>query len=139
MHRIVEMFDKKVNVDELNGHALAYLGDTVFEVFVRTKVILEKPRKLKELNDEAKKYVKATMQANAYKRIEEILNEEEIEIYKRGRNTKGNVSSKSASTIDYRISTGLEALIGYLYLKGQNDRLIYIMNKILSEGNNENE
>ena len=131
MHRIIEMFDKNVNINELNGSVLAYLGDNVFELFVRTKLVLEKQRKLKELNDEAKNYVKASMQADAYKRIESMLTEEEIEIYKRGRNTNGNISSKSATAVDYRMATGLETLVGYLYLKEDYDRLIFIMKKIL--------
>jgi len=133
MHRILEMMDLNVNPDEMNPGVLAYVGDVVYEIFVRTKITLEAPRKIKELNEEAKKYVKASNQAEAFKKIESFLSQDESEIYKRGRNYSGSISSKSATVVDYRMATGLEALVGYLYLKGKHDRLIEIMNKIINK------
>ncbi len=134
MNRILDIPNKNINVDELPGNVLAYLGDAVFELYVTTKVVLEKYRKLDELNSEAHKFVKASEQAAAFKNIESILTEDEITIYKRGRNGGGNISSRSASVVDYRMATGLEALTGYLYLTKQFDRLDEIMELILNKG-----
>lgn len=107
---------------------LAYIGDAVYEVFTRTKV-LEKnpdmpPHKLHVLNV---KYVKAKAQSNAMTVIEPILNEQEYAVYKRGRNAKSATVPKNADVADYRRSTGFEALLGYLHLSGKRDRLYEIM------------
>ena len=131
MNRIIQMIDKKVKVEELNPANLAYVGDACFEIYVRAKITLEANRTIKELNKEAMKYVKADMQAASYKRIEEFLTEDELEIYKRCRNHKGSISSKSATVADYRMATGLEGLIGYLFLKENFERLDQIMELLL--------
>lgn len=133
MNKMLEIINCNVSIDELSPASLAYVGDACFEIYVRSKITLEENRKIKDLNKEAMKYVKASMQAESYKDIESFLTEEELEIYKRGRNHKGSISSKSATVADYRMATGLECLIGYLFLKNENDRLNELMKIIFDK------
>lgn len=107
---------------------LAYIGDAVYEVYVRSRTISEHsampPHKL---HVQSIKYVKAHAQSNAVCAMEDILTEEEKQIYKRGRNSKSATVPKNADVSDYRRSTGLEALFGYLYLNGEHERLELLM------------
>lgn len=107
---------------------LAYIGDAVYEVYVRSRIICEHsdmpPHKL---HIESIKRVKAHAQSNAIKAIEPKLSEEEEAVYKRGRNSKSATVPKNADVSDYRRSTGLEALFGYLYIKGDTKRLDELM------------
>ncbi|MCQ2748695.1 MAG: ribonuclease III [Clostridia bacterium] len=136
MDKLLEVMKENVKVEELTPAQLAYVGDSVFEIYVRAKITLEANRKIKELNKEALNYVKAGMQAESYKDIAEYLTEEEEEIYKRCRNHKGTISSRSATASDYRMATGLEGLLGYLLLTGQMERLDELM-KIIFEKKDE--
>ena len=108
----------------LNPLTLAFMGDSVYEVLVRQRVIEEmgsmSPKKLHNLTVER---VKASYQAAGYEKIKDMLSEEETEIYKRGRNSSSVTVPKSASIGEYRGATGLEALFGYLYLCKSFDRL----------------
>ena len=107
---------------------LAYIGDSVYEVFTRKKVLEENPNlPAHKLHKENVKYVKAEAQSNAMAKIEPILTESELAIYKRGRNAKSGTVPKNADLTDYRRATGFEALIGFLELSGQNERLLEIM------------
>lgn len=108
---------------------LAYLGDAVYELFIRESLIQENLGKLKDIQKESQKYVTASSQVKALKHLldKNILTEEEIEIINRGRNAKSH-KSKSCDIITYKKSTGFECLIGYLYLNNK-ERL----NKILKE------
>ncbi len=109
---------------------LAYLGDTVFESHVREHLIRQNiNRKVNDLHKTAIKYVKAKAQATIIHTLESELTEEELRIYKRGRNQKSNTTPKNADIIDYKNATGFEALIGYLYLSKDQERLEYIINK----------
>ncbi len=109
---------------------LAYLGDTVFESHVREYLIRKNiNKKVNDLHKTAIKYVKAKAQATIIHELEPELTEEELRIYKRGRNQKSNTSPKNADIIDYKNATGFEALIGYLYLDKNYERLEYIINK----------
>lgn len=109
---------------------LAYLGDTVYESYIREYLITKNiNKKVNDLHKSAIKYVKAKSQAIIIHNIEEELTEEEHRIYKRGRNQKSHTSAKNADIIDYKCATGFEALIGYLYLSKQTKRLDYIINK----------
>ena len=117
---------------------LAYIGDAVYEVYVRSRIISEHsdmpPHKL---HVQSIKYVKAHAQSNAVNALEGILTEQETSIYKRGRNSKSATVPKNADVSDYRRATGLEALIGYLYLNGEQPRLEEIM-KIAYENSMDN-
>ena len=107
---------------------LAYIGDSVYEVFTRKKVLSKNPNlPAHKLHKENVKYVKAKAQSDAMEKIESILTEQEIAIYKRGRNAKSATVPKNANLVDYRRATGFEALIGFLELSGQYERLSEIM------------
>lgn len=124
--------DKKGDVKQLNPIVLAYIGDSVYELFVRTAV-LKKETKVNNLHKESVKYVKAEAQAEALKVIAEELTEEETNIIRRARNNKSISIPKNCSHMDYRNATGFEALIGYLYLTNQNERLKEVIDKSLKE------
>ncbi len=109
-----------VNYSGLN---LAYIGDAVFEILVRTYVITTYNSTVNQMDKLSRSYVKASSQAKMYHKLIEICTEDEIAILKRGRNAKSYTSAKNASTTDYRHATGVEALYGYLYLEGKIDRL----------------
>ncbi|MCD8181066.1 MAG: Mini-ribonuclease 3 [Firmicutes bacterium] len=108
---------------------LAYIGDGVYELFVRTRVIEEHenlpPHKL---HKKTVQYVKAHSQSNSINAMSEYLTEDETAVFKRGRNAKSNTTPKNADIADYRRATGFEALIGFLYLSGETDRLNELMN-----------
>ena len=107
---------------------LAYIGDTVYETHIREYLIKQNVnRKVNDLHKSAVKYVKAKAQATIMHEIEEQLTEEELRIYKRGRNQKSHTSPKNADIIDYKHATGFEALIGYLHLGKEKERLEYII------------
>ncbi|MDD7796413.1 ribonuclease III domain-containing protein [Clostridium sp. 'White wine YQ'] len=118
----------------LNPLQLAFVGDGVFETFIRN-YILNKNCELSahKLHLEAIKYVKAHAQSEIIKRIEKELTEEEYYIYKRGRNTKSATVPKNADVTEYRAATGFEALVGYLYLIGDKERLNFILLKSVEE------
>lgn len=109
---------------------LAYLGDTVYESCIREYLIKQNiNKKVNDLHKSAIKYANAKAQATVIHEIEEELTEDEHRIYKRGRNQKSHTSPKNADIIDYKHATGFEALIGYLYLNNENERLQYIVDK----------
>lgn len=105
----------------------AYIGDAVYELYVREYLIKNTNLKPHRLHIETIKYVKASAQANILKKVEEYLTEEEKDIVKRGRNTKTHSAPKNADLTDYMYATAFEALIGYLYVTGQNERLEEIL------------
>lgn len=123
--------NKNLNAEDiamLSPLQLAYIGDAVYELMIRT-YILGLNDQVHELHKKATSYVKAEAQAEIVHGLEEELSEEEIRIFKRGRNAKSKTRSKNADMIDYRYSTGFEALIGYLYLNKKYDRLKSIVEK----------
>lgn len=114
----------------LNPLQLAFVGDGVYEVFIRNYILNNnKELSTHKLHVEAIKYVKAHAQSEIIRRIESDLTEEEIYIYKRGRNTKSATVPKNADLAEYRAATGFEALVGYLYLINDIDRLNTILLK----------
>ena len=107
---------------------LAYIGDGVYELFVREKIInLYPDLPACELHKKSVSYVKAKAQSNSVESLMEMLTEDELAVFKRGRNAKSNTVPKNAELIDYRRATGFEALVGYLYLSGKTERLEVIM------------
>ena len=107
--------------------ALAYIGDSVYESYIRTRLLENGDRRVKELHKSAKNYVSAKAQCEILNNIIELLQEDEIAIYKRGRNTKVNTKAKNADMREYHCATGLEALIGHLYLTKNEARLKEIL------------
>ena len=112
-----------------NPIVLAFVGDAVFSLFVREKLTFEKDCKAGALNKLSVEQVNATAQAEFVKEITPLLTEEELGVFKRARNAKKGTKAKHASVVEYNASTGFEALLGFLYLTGQNDRLNFILNK----------
>ena len=110
-------------INEISTSALAYLGDCVMELQVRRRLVMRGLSKSGQLNAEALRYVKASAQAEAMRRILPALSEEEERIYKRGRNSGHLNIPKSASPSEYRTATGMEVLFGHLHLTGQTRRL----------------
>lgn len=128
--QILESFDrKKQDSNLLSPLNLAYIGDAVYEVIIRTVVLEEGNTAVNKLNAKVRTFVKAQSQALLMHALleTEILTEKEKNIYKRGRNAKSNTSAKNASLTDYRIATGLEALVGYLYLEGETERILELI------------
>lgn len=119
-------------VKQMNPLVLAFIGDAVYEVFIRSYLVSDnKPRPVHRLHKEAVSYVKAHAQSEYIKKIESILSEEEHWIFKRGRNAKSGTVPKNANVQEYRMATGFEAVIGFLYLTEQNNRLDEILDEII--------
>ncbi|MFC5527993.1 Mini-ribonuclease 3 [Cohnella yongneupensis] len=113
--------DTPVNL--LNPVVLAYVGDAVFEIYVRQRLVAGRARKPHELHRAATRYVSAAAQAKLLTRWQPLLTEEEADIVRRGRNTKSGQPPKNADPADYRYATALECLVGYLYYHGAQERL----------------
>jgi ribonuclease-3 family protein len=111
---------------------LAFMGDAVYETLVREKLIKEANRPVGVLHKMAVEFVRAGFQAGAVERISDIFTEMEADIYRRGRNSNGIHIPKSSSPAEYRKATGLEAVFGYLYLKGDRERIREIFDLINS-------
>ena len=120
----------------LNPLVLAFVGDSVQMLYVRSKLALSHDLKSGRLHLLATEVVNAAAQAKTYENIKEMLFEDELEIYKRARNSKTGSSAKNAKITEYRKATGLEAVIGYLYLTGNYDRLNIILLKSTQIENN---
>lgn len=116
------------DVDMLSPLVWAYVGDGVYEMFIRTSLVNKSNAKPHKLHLESIKYVKAKSQADIVKKIHDLLTEREQEIVRRGRNTENHHIAKNANIADYSYSTAFEALIGYLYLSKQDERLKEILN-----------
>ena len=106
---------------------LAYIGDAIFELVVRTVLVERKNTQAEKLHKAATKIVKAETQALLIEAVKDDLTEEELAIYKRGRNAKAVTRAKNATMSEYRRATGFEALMGYLYLKGDMERMIKLI------------
>lgn len=107
----------------ISNLGLAHLGDAVFELMVRSKLCLEGKATAKGLHRAAVKYVAAPAQARATEKVLSILTEEERDVFRRGRNASPHAVPQNASREEYQTATALEALFGWLYLKGRRDRL----------------
>ena len=121
-----------MDINTINIVTLAYLGDAIYEIYIRESLIKKGLAKVEDLQKEAVKYVSAKGQASILNYLLEknILTEEEIEIVKRGRNHKRSTHPKHTDIITYKLSTGFETLIGYLYLSKKITRLEEILNSI---------
>ncbi|WP_373231631.1 Mini-ribonuclease 3 [Cohnella sp.] len=116
-----------VPVNLLSPVVLAYIGDAVFEIYVRQQLVAGSNRKPNELHRAATGYVSAAAQARLLQRWMPLLTEEEADIVRRGRNTKSGQPPKNADPADYRHATALECLVGYLYYLGAKERLEQLM------------
>lgn len=114
---------KNTNPSELSPLTLAFIGDTVFDLLIRGNLVMQANRAAGKLTQEASKKVCAPAQSEAYLKIAEHLNDDEADIYRRGRNAHTGKIPKNATPAQYHSATGLEALFGWLYLMGRNDRI----------------
>lgn len=129
----MEQLNPRVNPREINTTALAFIGDAVYEVFIRKYVMERGPHNADMLHRKAVFYVRAEGQAKAVKSlIRDFLTEEEIAFVKRARNHKSVSKSRSAGPVAYKLATAFEALMGYLYLDGQQERLAGVMEEAVS-------
>ena len=106
---------------------LAFIGDVVFDLIIRTYIVEQGNAPVNKLHKRVSSLVKAPAQMEMFHKIESMLTEEELAVYKRGRNAKSFTSAKNASITEYRIATGFEALLGYLYLNNQFGRIMNII------------
>lgn len=129
-----DLIERKKDVNEVNTLSpltWAYVGDGVYELFIRTHLINTTRMKPHMLHIEAIKYVKADAQVKMLSKIQDILTEEEKDIVRRGRNAENHHLPKNATVEEYSYSTAFEALIGYLYLTKQDGRLKEILNMLI--------
>ena len=127
MIELIKRPENKADVNIMSPLTWAYIGDSVYELYIRMYLVNNTQMKPHKLHIESIKYVKAKSQAEILKNIENKLTEKEIEIVKRGRNAENHHLPKNATIQDYMYSTGFEALIGYLYLTRQDERLTEIL------------
>lgn len=118
---------KEVDIRSYSALKLAYLGDAVFELILRTLILESTGGPVKNLHKKTSSYVKAATQAAIATAIREELTEEEMAVFRHGRNAKTSSVAKHADIRDYRNATGLEALFGYLYLMGETNRAVLLL------------
>lgn len=122
---------KKKDPGSVPSGVLAYIGDSVFELYTRLSVIRESEEKMKGIHQRTIAIVNAGAQAAAARQVIPLLTEEETLIFKRGRNANTGTMAKNANAADYRVATGMEALIGYLFLAGRDERLLEILRMLI--------
>ncbi len=123
-----ELFQmQEVDVKTYSPLALAYIGDCIFDLVIKSLVLNEGNKPVQKLHRETSMYVQASSQSKMMRRLQEELTEEEHQVYKRGRNSKTVSPAKNQSVTDYRRATGFEALIGYLYLKREYRRMLELV------------
>lgn len=131
---MIELINREKNEKDINMLSpltWAYVGDSVYELFIRTHLVNKTKLKPHNLHIEAIKFVKAKAQANILKKIEVILTDEEKDIVRRGRNAENHHLPKNANLEEYMYATAFEALVGYLYLCKKDERLKEILNFLI--------
>lgn len=130
---MIQPFDYTIDYKQLNGLALAYIGDAVYDTYIRHYLLQTGKTKPNQLHGEATKFVSAKAQSWILKELMEaqFLNEEELAVTKRGRNSKSRTMPKNTDVQTYRYSTAFEALIGWLYLAKNTERLHEIINEAI--------
>ncbi|KIR03247.1 Ribonuclease III [Lachnospiraceae bacterium TWA4] len=137
----LELLDlKEVDIRTYSPLSLAFIGDGVYELVVRTIIVHQGSVQVHKLNDRSSKWAKATTQCELVRTIEGDLTKDEYAVFKRGMNAKPHSKAKNASVKQYLEATGLEALVGYLYLTGQYERLLTLikqgMDRVILEETN---
>ncbi len=129
----------QVDLREYSPLVLAYIGDDIFDLIIRTVLVRQCNCQVQKLHRQASMHVKASAQAAMIDKIMPLLTEEEITVYRRGHNAKPHTKAKNATLSDYHKATGLEALMGYLYLKKDIRRIIDLMQAGLQTENEHSE
>ena len=130
MNRFLDVPCDPAQMSALN---LAFIGDAVFDLLVRETLVCQANRPVRSQHAKAASLVKAASQAAAAKKIMPLLDETELAVLRRGRNAHTNHKAKNATESDYHYATALEALLGFLYLNGQTDRLSTLFDQIMEE------
>lgn len=127
--KLLETFelDKSFDLRSASPLTLAYIGDAIYELIVRSLLIAKTESNVTKYHKKCIQIVNAAAQRQVYEKIKDLLTDEEQAVYKRGRNGKSNTMPKNASPADYRVATGFECLCGFLYLSEQTDRLIELL------------
>ena len=123
----------KADASKINAVTLAFLGDAVYALYVRDKLVRSFSGKAGELQKTASKVLSARGQSALLNKVLPLLTEDEEDVYKRGRNAKKATKSKNANAVEYARSTGFEAVLGYLYLAGDNERIETLLSNIAEE------
>ena len=123
----------EVDLRTLSPLTLAFVGDCVYDLILRTVIVERHNASPNQLHREKSRLAKAPAQAEMAEALQEDLTQEELAVYRRGRNAKSHTTAKNASVLDYRKATGLEALYGWLYLSGQEERLLQLLRLSLDE------
>lgn len=118
-----------VDADTYSPLVLAYIGDAVYELIIRTKVINYGSMQVSKMHKRSSQLVRAGTQAALIRAIEDLLTEEEQAVYRRGRNAKSVTTARNASVIEYRTATGMEALAGWLFIRERYGRLVYLISQ----------
>ena len=122
---------KEVDINTYSPLTLAFIGDSIYDLVIRTVIVEQGNRQPQSLHKKKSAIVKAQTQAQFIEALADELDEQEADIYRRGRNAKSYTSAKNASIGDYRKATGFEALMGYLYLMGREDRMLSLIKKAI--------
>lgn len=127
----MRLYGKDIKVDTLSPLTLAFTGDAVFSMYVREMLVCEANRPVGQLHKLSVNWVKAEAQSKGMHAILPLLTEKETEVFKRGRNAHTSHTPKNQSGCDYHYATGFEALVGYLYLKDETERLNELLNEVI--------
>jgi len=127
-----EFHCREVDIRTYSPLTLAYIGDAIYDLVIRTIVVERGNTSPNKLHKKTVQYVNARVQAKLIEGLFDELTKEEQEVYKRGRNAKSYTTAKNATVMEYRKATGLEALCGYLYLSGRQERLLLLIKRAIS-------
>ena len=127
----MRLYNKDIKVDTLSPLTLAFTGDAVFSLYIREMLVCEANRPVGQLHKLSVNWVKAEAQSKGMRAILPLLTEKETEVFKRGRNAHTSHTPKNQSGCDYHYATGFEALVGYLYLKDETERLNELLNEVI--------
>ena len=133
VERLLDGEDKNKDPGLVSPLLLAFIGDSVYDICIRTALVKKGNRQVQKLHARATDFVSAKAQSEALKRLKTVFTEEENDILRRGRNAKFHTKAKNASTAEYKSATGFEAVFGYLFLKGKTDRIMELA-EIAAEG-----
>ena len=120
---------KEQDVRAYSPLTLAYIGDVIYDLVIRSVVVERANRSANDLHKKTTRYVKAETQSRMIQALQEELTEDEAAVYKRGRNAKSYTTAKNATMGEYRRATGFEALMGFLYLTDQTDRMLFLIKR----------
>lgn len=140
LKKFKELFElEDTDIRTYSPLTLAYIGDAIYELVIRTILVEKGNTQVNKLHQRASKLVKASAQSEIMEKLKPYLTEEEMGIFKRGRNAKSFTMAKNASMSDYRRATGFEALMGHLYLTEQWDRMLELIKIGITEGEKDGE